>query len=174
MLSNKGENIISIHSRGLSNISNNRTDNLNLKNKIDFPENNQTNNYNKGQIVFDTQKPKSNILLKIGIAILLSIAVVIAIVVPIVIVNQKKKDEKKNLDTNIENTIYIEQIKKTKYCIYSLLRLKCINLDNYSDIQSTDISLEFPIEDSTTKKYFCDSIKEKNIIEKKIPPEVIS
>ncbi len=95
MFGNNGDNIVSIHSRGLSIISNNRTDNLNLKNKIDFPENNQTNNNNKGQTVFDTQKPKSNILLKIFIAAMLSIAVVIAIVVPIVIINQKKRMKKK-------------------------------------------------------------------------------
>ena len=68
----------------------------------------------------------------------------------------------------------MEEIKKTKYCIYSILRLKSINLDYYSDIQSTDISLEFLIEDSTTKKYFCDSIIDKNMIEKKMPQEVTS
>ena len=163
MLENNGDNIISIYSRGLDNTSNNRNDKLNLKNKIDFIENNQINN-NKEQTDLNTEKPKSNILLKIGIATIVSITVVIAIVVPIVIINQKEKDKDSNntanSSTNIENTkIYIEEIKKTKYCIYSTLRLKSINLDYYPDIQSTDISLEFPIEDSKSNKYFCDSIK---------------
>ena len=54
-----------------------------------------------------------------------------------------------------------------------LFNIKIKNLHYFPDIQSTDISLEFRIEDSTTKKYFCDS-KKKNIIEKKISSEVIS
>ena len=66
----------------------------------------------------------------------------------------------------------IDEIKKTKYCIYSTLKLKCNNLNLYPEIQANDISLEFPIEGST-QKYYSDSINE-NIIEKKIPPEVIS
>ena len=68
--------------------------------------------------------------------------------------------------------IYIEELKQTKYCIYSTLKLKCINLEHHQDIEPNDISFEFPIEGST-RKYNCDSIN-NNIIEKKIPSEVIS
>ena len=53
------------------------------------------------------------------------------------------------------------------------MKIKCINLEYYPEIKSNDISIEFPIEDSTMK-YYCDSIKDGNIIEKKLPPEIIS
>ena len=53
--------------------------------------------------------------------------------------------------------IYIEGIPQTKYCIYSILKIKCFNLNYYPDINKDDISFEFPIEDST-KKFNCDSI----------------
>ena len=127
----------------------------------------------------DSSKSKSKNLLKIGIPIVALVLVVIAIVVIVVLINQKE-DEKKidnteaDTDTSIKKKISIEKIKKNKYCIYSILRLKSINLDYYPDIQSKDISFEFPIEESKTKKYLCDSIKDKNIIEKKIPPEAKS
>ena len=52
------------------------------------------------------------------------------------------------------------------------MKLNCINLEYYKDIEISDISLEFPIE-SSTEKYYADSL-EGNIIEKKIPPEAIS
>ena len=68
--------------------------------------------------------------------------------------------------------IYIEGIPQTKYCIYSILKIKCFNLNYYPDINKDDISFEFPIEDST-KKFNCDSI-DNDIIEIKINPEVIS
>ena len=86
------------------------------------------------------------------------------------ITETEKKDE---ITTTLGNPkISIEEFEQTKYCIYSNLKIKCKNLNYYPDIKPTDISLEFPIKDST-KKYYCDSINE-NIIEIKIPPEVIS
>jgi len=127
------------------------------------------NKNNNCKTVTNVTKFNSNTLLKIGILAVISIVVVITIVIIIVIINQKEDDNNSEIPK-----INIEEVKKNKYCIYSILQLKSNNLDYYPDIQSTDISLEFPIENSTTKKYFCDSIKDKNIIEKKIPPDTIS
>ena len=82
-------------------------------------------------------------------------------------------EKKYEITTTLGNPkISIEEFEQTKYCIYSNLKIKCKNLNYYQDIKPTDISLEFPIKDST-KKYYCDSINE-NIIKIKIPPEVIS
>ena len=89
--------------------------------------------------------------------------------------NKNEEIQETTIDIHMNPEIIklsIDEIKKTKYCIYSTLKLKCNNLNLYPEIQANDISLEFPIEGST-QKYYSDSIDE-NIIEKKIPPEVIS
>ena len=183
MFYNEGQNIVSLYSRNdIKN--NNKNNNLNFNTKNNLTEINR--NINTQEII-PTQKTKFIkliiILISVGIAL-----VATSVIVPIVVLSNKEDDEKaiannytetEIFSTDVQNNenneiyeIYIDELKQTKYCIYSTLKLKCINLDNHPEIEPNDISFEFPIEGST-QKYNCDSIN-SNIIEKKIPPEVIS
>ena len=167
--------------------------NLNERNQIHHDINSSTNVENtktenrqiyNNDTNINVPKQKMSTFLKIIIIISISAISVTAIIVPIVVLTNKKDDDNNNtndinkkeqtISTTITDIskIYIEELRRTKYCIYSTLELNCINLINYPEIQLNDISFEFPVEDSTVK-YNADSINE-NIIEKKIPPEVMA
>ena len=190
MFSNEGENIVSPFSR--HDIAN-KNNNLNFNIKNNSPDNPTNINNTQGNI--PSPKPKYFkliiILISVGSAL-----VATGVIVPTVLLSNKDDDENtvtnnnnteiqtsiiiSDTDTNIPTTespnhdIYIERLKQTKYCIYSTLKLKIVNLKYHPEIvlETTDISLIFPIEGST-QEYNCDAIN-NNIIEKKIPPEVIS
>jgi len=179
MFSNEGDNIV-VSAFSRHNISNNdKNNNLNFNSKNNLPEN-QTNIVTQGNI---TAPKPTNIKLIIILITVGSALVATGVIVPAVVLSNKDDDEKTisnnnpetNTNTEILSTdIYIERLKQTKYCIYSTLQLKIINLNYHPEVEltATDISLEFPIEGST-QTYNCDDIND-NIIEKKIPPEVIS
>ena len=137
-------------------------------NRNNITENNPVNNRDSNINILKSKKIKY-----LTIIIASSIIVITAVVVPVVLLTNKKEDNKKEEKDKDNINLSINEIKKTKYCIYSTLKIQCNNLNHYSDIQPNDIFFEFPFENSTTKKYHSDSIN-NNIIEKKIPPEVIS
>lgn len=162
--------------------SNNMNNNLNFNTRQNFTENNPSNK-NRSNTNYITTKSRPSKLLIIIISSISFIAID-AIIIPIVILKGgdteelpllPNTDKPGNNEPNVEPPprISIEEINPKKYCIYSTLKIKCINLEYYPEIKSNDISIEFPIEDSTMK-YYCDSIKDGNIIEKKLPPEIIS
>ena len=179
MFSNEGDNIV-VSAFSRHNISgDDKNNNLNFNSKNNLPEN-QTNIVTQGNTT--AQKP-TNIKLIIILITVGSALVATGVIVPAVVLSNKNDDEKTisnnnpetNTNTEILSTdIYIERLKQTKYCIYSILQLKIVNLNYHPEVEltATDISLEFPIEGST-QTYNCDAIND-NIIEKKIPPEVIS
>ena len=170
MLSNEGDNIVSIYSNNRNNIPNNI--NQNIHRNLNFSSKNtktENNPINRNDININQLKSKKIKYLIISI-VAASIVVITAVVVPVVLLTNKEEEDSKEKD-NIQ--LSINEIKKTKYCIYSTLKMECNNLNHYSEIQLNDISLEFPLDNSTTKKYNVDSIN-GNFIEKKIPPEVFS
>lgn len=59
-----------------------------------------------------------------------------------------------------------------KYCKFSVLILKCFNLNYYKDIKNKDISFQFTT-NSSSKIYFSDEIIEDNI-KINIPLDAIS
>ena len=112
------------------------------------------------------------------IIITISVLVIAAILISVLVIvnkndkeNKNNKEELNNNEESINNYVIpqfsIENIQKTKYCLNSIIKLNCLNLNYYPDITNTDISFEFPIEGSRTK-YNSDSII-GNIIEKSIP-----
>ena len=157
----------------------------------DFTTNvNQQNNINL------KSKNRKKIILILSIVVV-SVLAVTSIIIAVVVLKRKKeedpKDEQNKVNENAKNNeenntnkseekenkesieppqIYIEEIMQSNYCIYSILKLKCINLNYYTEIKNSDISFIFPIEDSS-RKFYSDSIN-GNIIEKIIPSEAIS
>ena len=81
--------------------------------------------------------------------------------------NEELNNNEESINNYVIPQFSIENIQKTKYCLNSIIKLNCLNLNYYPDITNTDISFEFPIEGSRTK-YNSDSII-GNIIEKSIP-----
>ena len=113
---------------------------------------------------------------KIRILVLLtSICLIIAIILIIIFTTKKSnKEENKQEQEKEKENVKIDSIyfKSFKYCSYSILELKALNLDQYSNINNTDISFNFTIENSTVQ-YYSDSLID-NIIKIKIPEEAIS
>ena len=113
---------------------------------------------------------------KIRILVLLtSICLIIAIILIIIFTTKKSnKEENKQEQEKEKENVKIDStyFKSFKYCSYSILELKALNLDQYSNINNTDISFNFTIENSTVQ-YYSDSLID-NIIKIKIPEEAIS
>ena len=113
---------------------------------------------------------------KIRILVLLTSICLIIVIILIIIFTTKKsnKEENKQEQEKEKENVKIDStyFKSFKYCSYSILELKALNLDQYSNINNTDISFNFTIENSTVQ-YYSDSLID-NIIKIKIPEEAIS
>ena len=115
-------------------------------------------------------KKRKKMIILISLA---SICLIIAIILIIIFTTKKANKEEKQKDKEKENVkIDLSYVKSFKYCSYSIIELKALNLDQYSYISNTDISFNFTTENSTVQ-YYSDSLID-NIIKIKIPEEAIS
>ena len=81
--------------------------------------------------------------------------------------------KKKNKNNENNPSIYIENIQNKTFCTFSILTLRCINLNNYKDIKNKDITFEFTTNNNSSNIYQSDEII-GNDIKIKIPIKAIS
>ena len=83
-----------------------------------------------------------------------------------------KKNDNNNENKDNLPSIYMENLDTTKYCTFSVLTLKCLNLNYYKDIKNKDITFQFT-SNSSSNIYFSDEVIENNI-KIKIPSDAVS
>ena len=160
----RSENFIKTYSTRRVN-SRNTDNNLNFNRGQIFTESNRINNNNARNLISPKSRPSKLLIIIISS---ISFMIILGVLIPTVILKKDGEGEELTSETNKNSEpprIFIEEINPKKYCIYSTLKIKCNNLEYFPEIEPNDISLEFPIEDSTMK-YHCDSIN-GNFVEKK-------
>ncbi len=114
------------------------------------------------------QSPKIS---KTRIIIYILIPLIIISIILILIFTLKNNDKNNEIKGNLPS-IYMENLETLKYCKFSVLTLKCFNLNYYKEIKNKDISFQFA-SNSTSNIYYSDEIVE-NSIKIKIPSDAIS
>ena len=103
------------------------------------------------------------------IILLIFICLIISIILIVILIPKNSSDENKEKENIV---VDIKEIKNLKYCSFSILEIKAVNLDKYNNLENKDISFIFTTQNSITQLN-SDSLVD-NLIKIKIPKEAIS